>query len=403
MEKRALDATGDSGSNPASLMDLAPLFFATFLFFGMNNTLTSALPQHLLSLGGSALLAGLQNGLFILLAIALRLFFAPLSDRRGSRPLLIVGALGFFLPCAGIALCEDVPTLFALRLLQAVGLAAFHPNVAHYITVRAGTEDTARYVGVSRFMSTASLMVMPAVLFPLIDAGSYRLFYLTLALAGFIGTLLVVLLRPDTPSRSREKAPLMPTPTPRALRPDRSCIPLIAMPFVLALAYGIILTFGPLFMGEVLPTVNSGLLLTCASLGGLAGSLLASRLVKRWRAPRALLVLQLAFAAGLVTLAASTLGALAVFGGALLCGLGYFGTTTALVAELGLRAPAANAGTLFSAQQTCLDLGMVAGSLAAGAVLQTGVSLAVAFGVSALVLAACSGVWVVCDNAQRGT
>lgn len=84
--------------------------------------------------------------------------------------------------------------------------------------------------------------------------------------------------------------------------------------------------------------------------------------------------------------------------GAVTLGIGYFGSTTALTAELGLRREGQTAGFLFSVQQSCLDLGMMAGSLAAGIILQSGISLRIAFIFASALAVTCIIIWVVSYN-----
>lgn len=433
----------------ASLAALSPLLISAFLVFGFNNAATSALPEFMLKLGGGTLLAGLQNSLFVLAAVALRFVLGPLADRFGSKPLLIAGAAGFCLPCAIIPLCDNAATVIALRMMQAVGLAAYHPNVAHYITACSSASSRPRRIGWSRFVSTASLMIAPAALFPLISTWGYGVFFSALAFMAFAGLLLLLPLRNDKAalgaegssgsaggagtgmgavgavdasgggragadvdagsggrasgtnggtSCSASASAVAETPAPKSAfripHVPRELAPTTGLPFLLAFAYSMVLVFGPLFITAALPHLNSGLLLTFVSSGGLVGSLAAGRITARWGARLSTAALVLAFAFGMALLAGSALGVTAAIAGGLLTGLGYFGATTALIAEMGTRAPRDTAGSLFAAQQNCLDLGIVAGSFIGGALLQAGMPLSAAFLGSGMLLVASAGTWL---------
>lgn len=392
---------GTARDDEARLTTLGPLFVSAFLLFGLNNATTSAMPEYLSVLGSGPCLAGLQNSLFVLAAVLLRFVLGPLSDRLGSKPMLILGAAGFCLPCALIPLFDNTVAAISLRLLQAVGLAAFHPNVAHYITTRSSPEEGPHRIGLSRFVSTASLMIVPAALFPLIDSGGYGAFFAALALAALAGLLLLLPLRSDAPDPSAQNR------AGKAVRArpgvPRDLMPAIGLPLLLAAAYSVILVFGPLFMKSALPRQNGGLLLTFVSMGGLAGSLAASRMVERWGAPRSVLALVLAFGGGLAMLAGSAWGIVAAFAGSLAAGIGYFGATAALISEVGARAPRETAGMMFSAQQNCLDLGIVAGSFVAGTLLQVGISLEVAFLGAAALLVASGFAWFMLCRSRAST
>lgn len=377
--------------------DMGLLFISAFLIYGFNNVTTSAMSEFILSIGGSALVAGVQNCLFVFLAVLLRIALGPLADRHGGKPLLIAGAAGFCIPSIFLPLCNSVALVVALRLLQAIGLAAYHPNVAHYITTCSDSDSCPRRIGIVRFLSTASLMIMPAALFPAIGTFGYGPFFGILSFLAFIGLLLLIPLHNGHRSAHEKAADTIGTHIPREL------LPLVSFPFALAFGYSIVLTFGPLFMKEVLPGINSGLLLTFASIGGLLGSPMASKLLMRYGARCSITILGCLYFCGMALLGCAptnaTLASEACMSiGAVTLGIGYFGSTTALTAELGLRREGQTAGFLFSVQQSCLDLGMMAGSLAAGIILQSGISLRIAFIFASALAVTCIIIWVVSYN-----
>lgn len=398
--KGAQGAPGGASSSPAGM---APLFLSVFLLYGVNNAETSALPSCLLSLGGSPFLAGLQNSLFVLAAIALRLPFGRLADRLGAKPLLLVGAAGFLLPCLPMALCTSVGALFALRIVQAVGLAAFHPFVAQYISAHSSSADAPGRIGFSRFAATLSLMVVPTVLFPLIGPDGFEGFFGALGAMAAAGLALILPLEGGTPS-PQGMGPTGQKPTEsaesgagaksaaRLLRIPRGAALVVALPFFFSLPYSIILVFGPQHMAQMHPDLNSGLILSFVSAGGLAGSLLASRLSGRLGARRAVSLIAAIFAFGMAALPLSGPIAPVMFAGAAACGFGYCGAIASLVAELGGRG-GEHMGSLFAAQQTCLDFGIVLGSFLAGSLLGLGIPLAAAFSAGALLLVACAFLW----------
>lgn len=89
-------------------MNYALLMGATFAFYAFNNVETSAMPSYVMELGGSAFIASAQTSLFIVAAVILRFAFGPMSDRRGPRFMMIVGALGFTLPCILLPFCAEL-------------------------------------------------------------------------------------------------------------------------------------------------------------------------------------------------------------------------------------------------------------------------------------------------------
>ncbi len=153
------------------------------------------------------------------------------------------------------------------------------------------------------------------------------------------------------------------------------------------------INFGKTLVRLVDPALNDGLLFTFVSLGGLAGSLAAGRLVDRSGARLAVAVCLGAIALGSAALA-SMLGVAALACGGVLFGVGYFGMTTALTAALARRAKAGDRGSALSLQQSCLDVGIAVGGLLAGALVQTSGSVALAFGAVAACGLVCVPVWL---------
>ncbi|MBV9833812.1 MAG: multidrug effflux MFS transporter [Alphaproteobacteria bacterium] len=88
-----------------------------------------------------------------------QLFFGPLSDRFGRRPVLLVGLFLFALTSAGCALAGSIGQLLALRVLQ--GLSA----CAGSVISRALTRDTYEFSELPRVMSWISIgvNVAPAI------------------------------------------------------------------------------------------------------------------------------------------------------------------------------------------------------------------------------------------------
>lgn len=397
------------------LTAMGPLMASAFLLFGFNSTATSAMPEYVMAMGGGSLLAGAQNSLFVLLAVMLRLFFGPLADRVGGKRMMLLGAAGFCLPCALLPLCTSLWPALGLRLLQCVGLAAFHPNVSFYITEHTAPQQRTRFISTARFASTASLMVIPATLFPLIGSAGYGAFFTALAFVGFAGLLLVLPLpnggaTQGEGSTSAKRRPLPDeAPSPRCSAPTSApgdALPppspggsssllqaAIAMPALLACGYSVLLVFGPSYLLSVAPLVNNGLLLSAVSLGGLAGSLIAAPLTRRAGTQRACIFTTLCFTFGLTVMLAQSGGAMALLTGGAVAGFGYFGSTTLLNAYVGQAADPRNAGRLFARQQSFLDVGMMTGSLLAGALLQAGTGYQLALGIMALLLTAGAIAW----------
>ena len=377
-------------------LNCALLMGTTFAFYAFNNVETSAVPSYVMELGGSALIASAQTSLFIVAAVILRFAFGPMSDRRGPRFMMIVGALGFTLPCVLLPFCAELWQVLSLRAVQAVGLAAFHPCVSLAVSRISQPGMLGTRMGTVRFVSTLSLMVGPALLFPLIDRAGYRAFFGALCALGLVGLVLLGVFDDGQPagdaaadgSRWR-KAWEGVGPVSLVCR----FAPLLVYPFVCAFGYGAMLNFGKMLVADVMPALNDGLVFTFVSMGGLIGSLSCGRLVDRMGVRSTVAGALVFVGSGLFVLGVARDVVPFALGGVAF-GMGYFGATTALTAALAAKTDDGCRGSALSLQQSCLDVGLAAGSLLAGAIVQATASVSFAFWSMALVIALSVPFWL---------
>ena len=354
------------------------------------------MPSYVMELGGSAFIASAQTSLFIVAAVILRFAFGPMSDRRGPRFMMIVGALGFTLPCVLLPFCTELWQMLSLRAIQAVGLAAFHPCVSLAVSCISKPGMLGTRMGSLRFVSTLSLMVGPALLFPLIDYAGYRAFFGVLCLVGFVGLVLLGVFDDgwsagDAADDSSGRCETWGSAGPVSLA--RRFAPLLAYPFVCAFGYGAMLNFGKMLVADVMPALNDGLVFTFVSVGGLIGSLSCGRLVDG-TGVRGTVAGALAFAGiGLLVLGVAREAAPFALGGVAF-GAGYFGAITALTAALAAKTDDGCRGSALSLQQSCLDVGLAAGSLLAGAIVQVTASVSFAFWSMAFVIVLSVPLWL---------
>ena len=360
-ERSGPSRTQATGSSSAVTALVA---IAAFLLFGLNNTETTALPTYVMSLGAGPFVASLQNSLFVLLAVLLRIPLERVVEQRGSRFAMIAGALGYTVPCLALVGCSELWQVVVLRLAQAFGLALFQPSVAQYLAATSPASKLGRRLGIVRFATTASLMAGPVTIFPLIDAHGYGAFFVALALP-----------RDRTAAASRLAAPAplaLPASSPLGQR-----VLLLASPLLLASGYSVVMNFGQTLAEEALASCNDGMLFAFLSTGGLVGSLVAGWATDRFGAKRSVGCTIAANGLGLLLMALGR-SPEAVLAGAFLCGAGYFGATATLVAAAGASS-GGGAGTFLARQQSALDLGMIAGGLLAGAMMQGGLPVSATY------------------------
>ena len=396
---------GDAGDTHKGEAGFLSLIISASLIYGLNNVSTSAMPSYVLSQGGSDFLSSAQTSMFVGLAVLLRLFFGPLSDRRGPRFVMAAGALGFAVPCALMPLAGELWQVLALRLCQAVGLAAYHPCVAHCVSRICPQDQVGRRMGFVRFASTLSLMVGPALLFPVIDSAGFGVFFEVLAAVGFAGLLLLLPIDDRQRGQAGSAAPTAREATRDLARRrtlDRPQLALLAATFVCALGYSCFLNFGRGLVRDALPGVNDGLVFTFLAAGGLAGSLLCGRMVDARGARGTVAGCLACMAAGAIALSVAS-SMVGLFVGAAVFGAGYYGATTALTASASRVSDPAARGRFIALQQSSLDIGIVAGSLLAGLIVQLTGGIAGAFVATATVIAAFFPSWLAVFQGNEAT
>lgn len=409
-----MDLRNGSGNSArrASLLVAA----SAFLLFGLNNVATSAFPGYLMLKGGSPLLAGLQNSVFVLLAIGLRIPLEPLVAKWGSKFAMLAGALGYTIPCLALIWCDSLWQIVALRLAQAIGLAAFQPSIAQYLTATSRADELGSNLGLVRFATTASFLAGPTLLFPLMGEESAAAFFAALGAVGCAGFLLAAL-APSPRNDGCAKPSVMRKPaeapsaracqdSPRAAQPSgarrgasalnrKRAVMLIAGPLLLAWGYSVVMSFGRLFSQSSLAACPEGMLFAFMGIGGLAGCLASGWLADAIGAKRSVASCIAACGCGLLLMAEAPFEA-GVLAGSLLFGAGYFGGTTSFIAAAGKALEHAQpdaAGTFLARQQSGLDAGMVLGSAVGGFMLQASLPVAFIFLIAALAALACIPVW----------
>jgi predicted MFS family arabinose efflux permease len=107
------------------------LALASLAYFTSVGLLIPALPRYVVGpLGGGDAAVGLVFGSFSVTAVLLRPVAGMYGDRRGRRPLLLLGALLSAASVAGYGLVSSVAMLVVLRLASGAGEALFFVGMA---------------------------------------------------------------------------------------------------------------------------------------------------------------------------------------------------------------------------------------------------------------------------------
>jgi DHA1 family bicyclomycin/chloramphenicol resistance-like MFS transporter len=150
-----------------------------------------AFPAIAAELGADSGQVQLTLAIFLIGLALGQLFYGPISDRFGRKPLLCIGLILYVAASLGAASATDIGQLQGWRLLQALG------GCAGVVIARAAVRDRCDAAATARAFSLLTLVMGAApILAPLIGGlllgfGSWRTIFIALALFG-VGLLLAV-------------------------------------------------------------------------------------------------------------------------------------------------------------------------------------------------------------------
>lgn len=384
----------------------APLFAAAFLAYGYNNAFMTLLPTFVQDIGGSPFEGGLQGSVFLIAAVLMRFYFGPLADRIGTKPVMALGIGAFVAGAFILTVYTAFWQVLCVRCIQAVGLAAFYPCATAFTADAAPTGRSGFFLGLYRFVTSASLLLGPSVAFALADIGGYRASFAALGACALVALALVAVLpaEPRCPEIKRPSAAKAPRPgiaavVRTALTADPRTLALVlGSTFVAALGYGLLFTFGATFVGSIDPTANAGLYFTLIGVGGLVANPLVGWLADRMGHNRLLVCCMVATAVGVGLLGiygywetAGPSGAAVLVASGLCAGAGYAGVMTCAIAIVATAlAPQARSSAL-ALQQNAIDLGIACAGLLFGAIIAAaGSNTAIVFMAQGVLMLGCT-------------
>jgi DHA1 family bicyclomycin/chloramphenicol resistance-like MFS transporter len=188
----------------------------------------------------STLTAGQFTIVIFFLGFAVgQVFWGPVSDRFGRKPVLMVGMVIYMITTAGCVVSQSMEQLLLMRCLQGIGAGAGS------ILARAMVRDLFKGAEMARTMSLIQAafitapVVAPTLGALLLQLGSWRFIFVFLLGYGLLFTLLAAWLLPES----------LPQKNPHALQPARLVGAYAAMFGSAASAFYaavVVLTFGPL-------------------------------------------------------------------------------------------------------------------------------------------------------------
>ena len=157
-----------------------------------------AMPEIATALDGSAASVQLSVMAFFLGFTVGQLFYGPISDRTGRKPMIYLALAIFVVSSIGCMFAGDVRQLLAWRLLQGAGGSIGMVMAAAVIRDLYTGVQAARLMSVVVLVNGVAPIIAPLVGSLLLGVGSWRLIFLALAMLGVVAAVLAWFLLPET-------------------------------------------------------------------------------------------------------------------------------------------------------------------------------------------------------------
>ncbi len=320
--------------------------------------LLPTLPLFIKNIGGTESQVGLVAGVFTLTAVVLRPIVGGLLDRYGRRLFIIWGLLLFILSMYLYNWVTTIAFLLVLRVLHGASWALSTTAVSTSITDIIPMSRRGEGMGWFGMAMTVAMAIGPTLGLWVLDEGEFpSLFWLATGLS-FVAFLLVLATRiPEHATSSSGKLVFI----------EKSVLPLTVSLFFLAVAYGGITTFLPLFGVSI--QVNSGVFFFVYALALTLARPIAGKLSDRIGEAYVIVPGLAVTVLSLVVLSFSE-SVVGVIISAILYGLGFGSAQPALQAANLRLAPSDKRGVASASFMTAFDLGIGLGSIILGWVSQ---------------------------------
>lgn len=157
-----------------------------------------AMPQLAAHLGASVQATAISLSVFLLGFAVGQLIFGPISDWLGRRPVVLTGALVFFLSSLALTQVTHVHALWVLRFVQALGGGACAVNASAIVRDQFSGREAARVLSTMLMLLLLAPLTAPSIGTLLMWIGGWQLIFLFLAAYAAGVGILVALKLPET-------------------------------------------------------------------------------------------------------------------------------------------------------------------------------------------------------------
>lgn len=171
--------------------DYSLTLLGTVAFFGSFFYLLSVLPDYVDSIGGAKWQIGLIVGGFSVVPLLIRPFVGQWSDSGRRKLLMRVGLISLVASFLLMALSEDIWSLFALRLVQGVGMAMFPTAAASLVAEVSPVPRRGEALGFFGMATGVAQMITPVVGVLIADAWGFDAVFMVSAVTAGLALLVV--------------------------------------------------------------------------------------------------------------------------------------------------------------------------------------------------------------------
>ncbi|MFE0558623.1 MFS transporter [Paenibacillus sp. NPDC058910] len=326
-----------------------------FLFTGFY-LLLPTLPLYIKHLGGSESQVGLAAGAFTLTAVVFRPMVGGLVDRYGRRAFYIWGLIFFVLSMYLYDWVGSILLLLALRIMHGASWAFSTTSIGTVITDLIPTSRRGEGMGWYGMAMTVAMAIGPMLGTFIVSGYSFRMLFLVATGLSLIAFILAYMTR----------APFQAKPSAGRIQlVEKSVLPVTVAIFFLAVAYGGITTFLPLFAESI--RVNPGTFFLVYAVALTLIRPFAGKLSDRFGEAAVIIPSLVVTAAALIVLSMSN-GLTGLITAAILYGIGFGSAQPALQAATLRIAPENRRGAANASFMTAFDLGIGLGAIILGLV-----------------------------------
>lgn len=326
-----------------------------FLFTGFY-LLLPTLPLYIKHLGGSETQVGLAAGAFTLTAVVFRPMVGGLVDRYGRRAFYIWGLIFFVLSMYLYDWVGSILLLLALRILHGASWAFSTTSIGTVITDLIPASRRGEGMGWYGMAMTVAMAIGPMLGTYIVGGYSFQTLFLVATGLSLVAFILAYMTR----------APYQVKPSAGRIQlVEKSVLPVTVAIFFLAVAYGGITTFLPLFAESI--RVNPGTFFLVYAVALTLIRPIAGKLSDRF-GEAAVIIPSLVVTAGALIVLSLSSGLPGLIIAAILYGIGFGSAQPALQAATLRIAPEDRRGAANASFMTAFDLGIGLGAILLGLV-----------------------------------